>query len=95
MVAAKMIVYGWIGDSLKACCIYDRFLAYLVDMSENENIISQRKTLVKELEKLKKEYNSIRDKSEKLLAVAKINEKKAALAQIRNEFIDFQTRRKK
>jgi septal ring factor EnvC (AmiA/AmiB activator) len=63
-------------------------------MSENENIIAQRKSLVKEIEKLKKEYNSIRDKSEKLMAVAKINEKKAALAQIRSEFIDFQTKHK-
>jgi hypothetical protein len=63
-------------------------------MSENENIIAQRKSLVKEIEKLKKAYNSIRDKSEKLVAVAKINEKKAALAQIRSEFIDFQTKRK-
>ena len=64
-------------------------------MSENENIISQRKSLVKEIEKLKKEYNSIRDKSEKLIAVAKINEKKAALAQIRSEFIDFQSKQKR
>lgn len=71
------------------------FLAYLADMSEHESIIAQRKTLVKEIEKLKKEYNSIRNKSEKLMAVSKINEKKAALAQIRSEFIDFQTSQKK
>lgn len=64
-------------------------------MSENENIITQRRALVKEIEKLKKEYNSIRSKSDKLLAVAKINEKKAALAQIRSEFIDFQTSQRK
>ncbi len=64
-------------------------------MSEHENIISQRKSLVKEIEKLKKEYNSIRDKSQKLLAVAKINEKKAALAQIRSEFIDFKSSQKR
>lgn len=64
-------------------------------MPEHENIIAQRKSLVKEIEKLKKEYNTIRDKSEKLLAVAKINEKKAALAQIRSEFIDFQSSQKR
>ena len=64
-------------------------------MSENENIIAQRKSLAKEIEKLKKEYNSIRDKSQKLIAVAKINEKKAALAQIRSEFIDFQSKQQR
>jgi len=64
-------------------------------MSENEKIIAQRKSLVKEIEKLKNEYSSIRDKSEKLMAVAKINEKKAALAQIRSEFIDFQSKQKR
>jgi hypothetical protein len=62
-------------------------------MPESENIIAQSKSLVKEIEKLKKEYNSIRDKTGKLMAVAKINEKKAALAQIRSEFIDFQRKK--
>lgn len=58
-------------------------------MIGNESIIAKRKSLAKEIEKLKKAYNSIRDKSQKLEAVAKINEKKAELIQIRSEFIDM------
>lgn len=57
---------------------------------KEEGIIAKRKTLVKEIAKLKKAYLEIRDKTAKLAAVAKINEKQKELAQIRDEFIDEQ-----
>ncbi len=57
---------------------------------KEEGIIAKRKSLVKEIAKLKKAYSSIRDKSEKYIAIAKIAEKQKELAQIREEFIDEQ-----
>ena len=62
---------------------------------KEEGIIAKRKSLVKEIAKLKKAYLSIRDKAEKHIAVAKINEKQKELAQIRDEFIDEQIKNRK
>jgi oligoribonuclease (3'-5' exoribonuclease) len=64
-------------------------------LEKEEGIIAKRKSLVKEIAKLKKAYLTIRDKSEKHNAVAKITEKQKELAQIREEFIDEQTRNRK
>ncbi len=59
---------------------------------KEEGIIAKRKSLVKEIVNLKKAYLTIRDKSQKKEAVAKINEKQKELAQVRDEFIDEQIR---
>ncbi|MFA6277074.1 MAG: hypothetical protein WC622_10015 [Pedobacter sp.] len=64
-------------------------------LEKEEGIIAKRKSLVKEIAKLKKAYLTIRDKSEKHSAVAKIAEKQKELAQIREEFIDEQTKNRK
>ena len=64
-------------------------------LDKEEGIIAKRKSLVKEIAKLKKEYTNIRDKTEKHIAVAKIAEKQKALAQIREEFIDEQTKNRR
>ncbi len=65
-------------------------------MLENEEgIIAKRKSLVKEIAKLKKAYSAIRDKTEKHIAVAKIAEKQKELAQIREEFIDEQIKNRR
>lgn len=57
---------------------------------KEEGIIAKRKSLVKEIAKLKKAYLIIRDKAQKKIAVAEINEKQKELAQVRDEFIDEQ-----
>ncbi len=62
---------------------------------KEEGIIAKRKSLVKEIAKLKKAYSDIRDKTEKHIAVAKIAEKQKELAQIREEFIDEQIKNRK
>ncbi|MES2448479.1 MAG: hypothetical protein V4546_14930 [Bacteroidota bacterium] len=62
---------------------------------KEESIIAKRKALVKEIAKLKKEYISIRERAEKHNAVAKIAEKQKELTQIREEFIDEQTKNRR
>jgi len=64
-------------------------------LAKEEGIIAKRKALVKEIAKLKKAYLTIRDKTEKHNAVAKIAEKQKELAQIRDEFIDEQLKNRK
>ena len=64
-------------------------------LEKEEGIIAKRKSLVKEIAKLKKAYLTIRDKSEKHIAVAKIAEKQKELAQVRDEFIDEQSKNRK
>ncbi len=61
-------------------------------LEKEEGIIVKRKSLVKEIAKLKKAYLTIRDKAQKKIAVAEINEKQKELAQVRDEFIDEQIR---
>ncbi|TKC10753.1 hypothetical protein FA048_11315 [Pedobacter polaris] len=64
-------------------------------LEKEEGIIAKRKSLVKEIAKLKKDYSTIRDKAEKHSAVAKIAEKQKELAQIRDEFIDEQIKNRR
>ncbi len=61
---------------------------------KEEGIIAKRKSLVKEIANLKKAYLTIRDKAQKKEAVVKINEKQKELAQVRDEFIDEQIRKR-
>lgn len=61
---------------------------------KEEGVIAKRKSLVKEIANLKKAYLTIRDKAQKKEAVAKINEKQKELAQVRDEFIDEQIRKR-
>ena len=61
---------------------------------KEEGIIAKRKSLVKEIANLKKAYLTIRDKAQKKEAVVKIQEKQKALAQVRDEFIDEQIRKR-
>lgn len=62
---------------------------------KEEGIIAKRKSLVKEIAKLKKEYSAIRDKAQKKLAVIEINQKQMELAQVRDEFIDEQIKNRR
>jgi len=65
-------------------------------LEKEDGIIAKRKSLVKEIAKLKKVYSTIfRDKAEKHIAVAKIAEKQKELAQIRDEFIVEQIKNRK
>ena len=64
-------------------------------LEKEESIIAKRKSLVKEIAKLKKAYSAIRDKVEKHIAVAKIAEKQKELAQVRDEFIDEQIKNRR
>ena len=61
-------------------------------LEKEEGIIAKRKSLVKEIAKLKKSCLAIRDKAQKKLAVVEINQKQKELAQVRDEFIDEQIR---
>ena len=62
---------------------------------KEESIIAKRKSLVKEIAKLKKEYINIRERAEKHFAAAKIAEKQKELMQIRDEFIDEQIKNRR
>lgn len=63
-------------------------------LEKEDGIIAKRKSLIKEITKLKKAY-STRDKAQKKLAVAEINQKQMELAQVRDEFIDEQIKNRR